>query len=80
MVAAVAAYLVATYFALPQDYWSVMTAILVVQASIGASLGLAFDRLLATLLGAVVAAALVAIFGHAPGVSVILLAVSVLAL
>lgn len=80
MVAAVVAYLVATYFALPQGYWSVMTAILVVQASIGASLGLAFDRLLATLLGAVVAAALVAIFGHAPGVSVILLAVSVLAL
>jgi uncharacterized membrane protein YgaE (UPF0421/DUF939 family) len=41
-------------------YWSVMTAILVVQANVGASLGLAFDRLMATLFGA----ALVALFGQ----------------
>ena len=80
MIAAVIAYQVATYFALPQGYWSVMTAILVVQASIGASLGLAIDRLIATLLGAVVAAVLVTIFGHAPGVTVILLAVAVMGL
>jgi uncharacterized membrane protein YccC len=56
----VAAYLVASYFDMSLGYWSVMTAILVVQANVGASLGLAFDRLMATLFGA----ALVALFGQ----------------
>ena len=78
MVAAVAAYLVATYFALPQGYWSVMTAILVVQANVGAALGLALDRLLATLLGAATGAALVGLFG--PSRPAPLLAVAVVAL
>jgi uncharacterized membrane protein YccC len=76
-VAAVAAYLVATYFALPQGYWSVMTAILVVQASVGGSLGLAIDRLLATVLGAAIGGVLVAVFGEA---RLPLLTVSVLTL
>ena len=80
MVAAVAAYLVATWFELPQGYWAVMTAILVVQASVGASLGLALDRLLATLLGAAVGGALVAVFGTSHAVTVPLLAVSVVLL
>ena len=65
MVAAIAAYLVAEYFALPQGYWSVMTAILVVQASVGAALGLAIDRLLATILGGAIGGILVALFGEA---------------
>jgi uncharacterized membrane protein YccC len=79
MVAAVAAYLVATYFAMPQGYWSVMTAILVVQANVGASLGLAFDRLLATLLGAATGAALVAAFGQSHPAAPLALAVIALA-
>ena len=65
MVAAVAAYAVAIYFELPQGYWSVMTAMLVVQASVGASLGLAFDRLIATILGGTIGGILVALFGEA---------------
>ena len=76
-VAAVAAYTVATYFELPQGYWSVMTAILVVQASVGASLGLAIDRLLATVFGGAVGGLLVALFGEA---RLPLLGVSVLSL
>ncbi len=78
--AATIAYLVADYFALPQGYWAVMTAILVVQASIGASLGLALDRLLATLLGAAAGAALVALFGTAHLVAAASLFVAVLLL
>jgi uncharacterized membrane protein YccC len=79
MVAAVAAYLVATYFAMPQGYWSVMTAILVVQANVGASLGLALDRLLATLLGAATGAALIAVFGQSHPAPLLALAVITLA-
>ncbi|MGH6962054.1 MAG: FUSC family protein, partial [Dongiaceae bacterium] len=78
--AAVVAYAIAAWFALPQNYWAVMTAILVVQASIGASLGLALDRLLATLLGAAVGAALVALFGTAHLVAAASLFVAVLLL
>jgi uncharacterized membrane protein YgaE (UPF0421/DUF939 family) len=58
--ATVAAYVVAGLLGLPQRYWAVMTAILVVQASLGASLGLALERLLATVLGAVAGVAAVA--------------------
>ncbi len=76
-VAAVVAYAIATFLALPQGYWAVMTAILVVQASVGASLGLAVDRLLATLLGAAVGGALVGLFGTAPATIALLLALSV---
>lgn len=61
--AAIVTYAVATALALPQSYWAVITAILVVQASIGASLGNAIDRLIATMLGAVSGAALVTVFG-----------------
>lgn len=51
--ATVAAYGLVGLLAFQQGYWAIMTAILVVQASVGASLGLAFERLLATVLGAV---------------------------
>jgi uncharacterized membrane protein YccC len=78
MMAAVLAYLGATYFELPQGYWSVMTAILVVQSSVGASLGLAFDRLLATVLGAALGGLLVAVFGDLK-VPLLVLSVALLA-
>lgn len=76
-VAAVAAYGLATSLSLPQGYWAVVTAMLVVQTSVGASLGLAIDRLLATLLGAAVGGALLAGFGDSARLIMPLLAVSV---
>jgi uncharacterized membrane protein YccC len=53
-VAACLAYATADLLALPQGFWAVMTAILVTQANVGASLGLAVDRLLGSLLGVLV--------------------------
>jgi uncharacterized membrane protein YccC len=53
-VAACVAYLLVETFSLPQGFWAVMTAILVTQANVGASLGLALDRLLGSRLGVVV--------------------------
>jgi uncharacterized membrane protein YccC len=58
-VAAVLSYLVALTLQLPQAFWAVMTAIIVVQASVGAALGQALDRLIGTILGAAVGAVLV---------------------
>jgi uncharacterized membrane protein YccC len=53
-IAACVAYLITDAAGLPQGFWAVMTAILVTQANVGASLGLALDRLLGSLLGVVV--------------------------
>lgn len=78
--AALLAYAGATYFALPQGYWAVMTAMLVVQSNIGASLGLAMDRLLATVLGATVGGGIVVLFGIAPSLTPVLLGAAVLPL
>ena len=64
-VAASAAYLVAAALDLPQGYWAVITSILVVQSSVGGSLGLAVDRLIATLLGAGVGGGLLLLLGEA---------------
>lgn len=47
------AYGVAEALSLPQGYWSVVTAIVIMQANLGASLEAAADRLLGTLTGAV---------------------------
>jgi uncharacterized membrane protein YccC len=53
-IAACLAYAIADFAGMPQGFWAVMTAILVTQANVGASLGLAVDRLLGSLLGVVV--------------------------
>ena len=53
-VAACLAYAAADLLDLPQGFWAVMTAIVVTQANVGASLGLAIDRLLGSLLGVLV--------------------------
>src|SRR5687768_4524917 len=79
-IAAIGSYALATSFALPQSYWAVFTGILVVQASVGASLAAATDRLLATILGGAVGAVLIALFGTSPAATVMTLAGSVLGL
>jgi uncharacterized membrane protein YccC len=56
-VAACLAYAGAELVNAPQGFWAVMTAIIVTQANVGASLGLAVDRLLGSLLGVIVGGA-----------------------
>ena len=46
------AFAIAGWLQLPQGFWAVITAVIVMQASLGASLKAAFDRLLGTLAGA----------------------------
>ena len=53
-IAACVSYFAADAIGLAQGFWAVMTAILVTQANVGASLGLATERLLGSLLGVVV--------------------------
>jgi len=72
--AALISYLVAGAMQLPQAFWAVMTAIIVVQASVGAALGQALDRLVGTILGAAVGALLVTLM---PANRAILLALAV---
>ncbi|GIL41329.1 FUSC family protein [Roseiterribacter gracilis] len=50
------AWFVAVQFDLPQAWWAVITALLVVQASLGGSIATGIDRVLGTMLGAVVGA------------------------
>jgi uncharacterized membrane protein YccC len=52
--AACISYVIVDMMGVPQGFWAVMTAILVTQANVGASLGLAAERLLGSLLGVVV--------------------------
>lgn len=53
-VAGLVAYALATALSLPNGYWAVLTAVLVVQSTIGASLSVARDRALGTVVGGVV--------------------------
>lgn len=57
-VAALAAFLLAKAFALPQGYWAVFTAVIVVQTSIGGTLSASIDRMIGTVAGAAVGAVL----------------------
>lgn len=52
--ASVVAYALAVGLSLPNGYWAVLTAILVVQSTIGASLSVALDRAAGTLVGGVI--------------------------
>jgi uncharacterized membrane protein YccC len=81
-VAGVAAFVAAWAFTLPQGYWAVISAIVVVQSSLGGTLGASIDRLMATVAGALMGAACVSIRGHAflPEVLVLILAVGPTAL
>ena len=55
-VAGVLTYAVATGLALPQAYWAVMTALIVVQGSVGGTLAAGLDRMAGTLGGAALGA------------------------
>ena len=61
-VAAAAAFAVYHAFGLPQGYWAVFTAVIVVQTSIGATMNLALERMAGTIFGALVGA--VAAWAH----------------
>lgn len=65
-IAGIVTYLLAEQFALPNGYWAVLTAVLVVQATLGASLSVAIDRALGTLAGGVVGVAGAMLAGHTP--------------
>jgi len=53
-VAGVVAFLIAHYTKLPQGYWAVITAVMIVQASIGASINAAADRIVSTSVGTII--------------------------
>jgi len=54
VVAVLIAYAAYAVFALPQGYWAVFTTLIIMQASIGGTVGAAIDRMYGTLLGAAV--------------------------
>ena len=52
-VAGLLAYVLAEFFALPQGYWAVFSAIIIMQASVGGSVKATIDRVIGTIGGAV---------------------------
>lgn len=63
-VSSVAAFAIATSFGFQQGYWSALTALIVTQTSVGGSLKVAIDRLLASLCGAIYGAAVALLLPH----------------
>jgi uncharacterized membrane protein YgaE (UPF0421/DUF939 family) len=61
--AAVASVLVARLFRLPEAYWAPITTLVITQSSLGAALTVSWQRLVGTVLGAVVAAMVASLFG-----------------
>ena len=53
--AAALSFVIAEWLALPQSYWAVISALIVVQLSLGGTIAAGFDRFLGTLVGAVLA-------------------------
>jgi uncharacterized membrane protein YccC len=62
--AGVLSFALAQALALPQGYWAVFTAVLVVQGSVGGSLKASVDRLVGTLLGAAYGAVIATLVPH----------------
>jgi uncharacterized membrane protein YccC len=62
--AGVFAYVLAELFALPQGYWAVFSAIIVIQASVGGSVKATIDRVIGTIGGAVVGGAVGFVVPH----------------
>jgi len=63
-VAGMLSYVAAEMIGLPQGYWTVFTAVLVVQGSVGGSWKASIDRLLGTLLGAFYGASIAMLVPH----------------
>ena len=63
-VAGLLAYVLAELFALPQGYWAVFSAIIVMQASVGGSVKATIDRVIGTIGGAVAGGAVGYIVPH----------------
>ena len=63
-VAGLLAYVLAELFALPQGYWAVFSAIIVMQASVGGSIKATTDRLIGTIGGAVAGGAVAYLLPH----------------
>jgi uncharacterized membrane protein YccC len=68
-VAGLLAYVLAALFALPQGYWAVFSAIIIIQASVGGSIKAAIDRLVGTLGGAIAGGAVAFFVPHDDPVS-----------
>ena len=79
-IAACLAYVIVDALGMPQGFWAVMTAILVTQANVGASLGLAAERLGGSLLGVLVGGAVAVALADAQELKFAGLAVTVLIL
>jgi uncharacterized membrane protein YccC len=62
-VAAVASFLVARLFRLPEAYWAPITTLVITQSSLGAALTVSWQRFVGTALGAAVGAILASYFG-----------------
>ncbi|WP_342644127.1 FUSC family protein [Rhodoligotrophos ferricapiens] len=63
-VAGVATYLLVVWLGLPQGFWAVVTAVLVVQASVGGTIKFAIDRFIGTLAGAAAGAVAAVLIPH----------------
>jgi uncharacterized membrane protein YccC len=79
-IAACLAFAATDVLALPQGFWAVVTAITVMQANVGASVGQAVDRLFGSLLGVVVGGAVAILLADSHALKYAGLALSVLVL
>ena len=82
LTAAALSLVIADSLALPQSYWAVITALIILQGSLGGTLAAGIDRVLGTLAGAAlgVAAALARDFWAVPEVVLLVLAVAPVAM
>ncbi len=78
-IAALLAYGIAWALDLPKGYWAVLSAILVVQSSLGASVAVALDRGAGTVAGGIIGVALAMLAGPSQNLTVLLLTVGTLA-
>lgn len=79
MVGSVAAYVAYRLLGFQQGYWAVFTVVIVLQGSIGSTLGAALDRLVGTIAGALLGGIAILIAPHTPvGIAVSLAIVTLL--
>lgn len=74
-VAVVAAYLLTALLHLPQGYWAVFTAVIVVQSSVGATITASIERLLGTVVGGGVGAGAAMLHARFPEAGGLILAI-----